>query len=144
MDKTFSAQTSVAIIAPIEKVWDALTNPDEIKIYLHDTDTKTDWVVGHEITWSGVWNGKAYTDKGEVLAYEPRRLIKTTHWSPLSGAEDKPENYHIVTYELLSNGNETTLTLTQGNSPTQEDADKMIKGGWEPILQQIKELLEKE
>jgi len=29
MDRTFSAQTSVAINAPIEKVWGALTNPEE-------------------------------------------------------------------------------------------------------------------
>lgn len=144
MDKTFSAKTSVTINAPIEKIWDALTNPEEIKKYLHDTDTKTDWVVGNEITWSGEWNGKAYVDKGEVLAYEPQRLIKTSHWSPLSGVEDKPENYHIVTYELSNNGDQTTLTLTQGNSRTQEDADNMIKGGWEPILQQIKQLLERD
>ena len=54
---------SVVINASTEKVWDALTIPEEIKKYLHDTGTKTDWVVGHEITWGGEWNGKAYVDK---------------------------------------------------------------------------------
>jgi len=144
MIETSSAQTSVTINAPIDKVWDALTNPKEINQYLHDTNTKTDWVVGHEITWSGEWNGKAYVDKGEVLAYEPKKIIRTSHWSPLSGTEDKPENYHIITYELSERDNKTTLTLTHGNSPTQEDADKMVKSGWEPILQQIKLLVESE
>ena len=42
MDKTFSAQTSVVNKASTEKVWDALTIPEEIKKYLHDTGTKTD------------------------------------------------------------------------------------------------------
>ena len=82
-NKTYSAQTSITIEASIDRVWNALTGPKEIKKYLHGTNTKTDWVVGHEITWSGEWNGKAYVDEGEVLAYEPKRIIRTSHWSPL-------------------------------------------------------------
>lgn len=142
MSEKYSAQTSILIKAPIDKVWSALTNPEEIKKYLHDTDTKTDWVVGHQITWSGVWNGKVYVDKGEVLAYEPKKLIKVSHWSPLSGTEDNPDNYHIVKYELTNKGFDTVITLTQSNSPSQEDADNMVKSGWEPILNQIKQQVE--
>lgn len=142
MDKTFSAQTSITINAPVHAVWALLTDPAEIKKYLHGTDTATDWVVGHGITWSGEWDGKVYVDKGEVLAFEPDTLVKTSHWSPLSGTDDKPENYHVVAYELSENGTATTLTLTQSSSPTQEDADNMVKSGWEPILQQIKRLAE--
>lgn len=142
MDNTFSASTSIVIVAPVNKVWDALTNPEIIKQYLHGTSTKTDWVVGHPITWSGEWNGKPYEDKGEVLAFEKNKIIKTTHWSQLTGKEDKPENYHTIIYALEGDDHQTTLTLTQGNSPSQEDAESMVENGWKPILMQIKELLE--
>ncbi len=142
MNSTFSASTSIIIEAPVNKVWEALTNPEIIKQYLHGTNTKTDWVVGHPITWSGEWNGKPYEDKGEVLAFESNKIVKTSHWSPLAGQEDKPENYHIVTYELSSDNNKTRLTLTQGDNSSQEDVESMVENGWKPILLQIKELLE--
>lgn len=145
MDKqNYDAVATISIDVPVEKVWDALTNPEIVKKYLHDTNTVTDWKVGSPITWHGVWNGKPYEDKGVVLAYEPNRLLSTTHWSPLSGTEDKPENYHTVTYELTSSQNGSThLVLTQSNNPTQEAADSMVKNGWMPILQIMKSLLEK-
>lgn len=141
--KTFSAQTSVTINASIDKVWEALTSPAVIKQYLHDTDTKTDWVVGHPITWSGIWQGRAYEDKGTVLGFEPKKRLSSSHWSPLFGTEDWPEHYHIVTYELDGNNKQTTLTLTHSNSPTQQDADAMIENGWKPVLQTIKQILER-
>jgi len=142
MEETFSAQTSLTINAPIEKVWQALVDPVIVKQYLHGTDLKTDWNIGAPITWSGDWNGKAYEDKGIVLKYTPPSLVSTSHWSPLSGTEDTSENYHIVTYTLSEHDSKTTLTLTQSNSPTQEDADSMIENGWRPILQTLKDLLE--
>ena len=142
MNDTFSASTSIIIEATVNKVWNALTNPEIIKQYLHDTNTKTDWVVGHPITWSGEWNGKPYEDKGEILTFEQNKIIKISHWSPLSGQEDTPENYHIITYELSCDKNKTILTLTQGGNSSQEDVNSMIENGWKPILLQIKELLE--
>src|SRR5205807_9908914 len=56
------------------------------------------------ITWKGEWQGKTYEDKGTVLAVEPNKLLRITHWSPMGGSEDKPENYHTVTYELAERG----------------------------------------
>ena len=142
MDKTYSAQTSIEINANPEKVWDVLVNPDLVKEYLHGTTMKADWREGGAITWSGEWNGQSYVDKGTVLTYTPYKAIKTTHWSPMSGKVDNPENYHHVTYELNEDNGKTTLTLTQGNSPTQQDADSMIENGWKPMMLEIKELAE--
>lgn len=142
MDATYSAKTSIEINATPEQVWDVLTNPDLVKQYLHGTTVQADWRAGGAITWSGEWNGQQYVDKGTVLQYEPYKVMKTTHWSPMSGAEDKPENYHHVTYELAEKNGRTTLTFTQSNSPTQEAADTMIETGWKPILQEIKKLAE--
>lgn len=143
MTESFDAKTSVSIHAPAASVWEALTNPELIKRWLHGTWTTSDWKVGSPITWKGEWKGKLYEDKGTVLAVEPEKLLKTTHWSPLSGSEDKPENYHIVTYELLENGDHTTLTLMQSNNPSQQAADEMAKNAWEPVLKTLKDTVEK-
>lgn len=142
MKTTFSAHASITIDASAERVWDVLVNPDFVKQYLHGTAMQADWREGGMITWSGEWNGQAYVDKGEVLIYRPYTAIKTTHWSPMSGTEDAPENYHHVAYELTEEDGRTVLTLTHGNSSTQEEADQMIESGWKPMLQEIKKLAE--
>jgi uncharacterized protein YndB with AHSA1/START domain len=144
MEETFDAHASITIRASIARVWQALTDPALIKYYMHGTQTVSDWKVGSPIFWRGEWQGKAYEDKGVILALEPQKLLKNTHWSPLSGSEDKPENYHTLTYILSENGDDTTtLALTQSNNPTQEAADEMAKIAWGPVLNTLKELLEK-
>ena len=45
-------------------------------------------------------NGKPYQDKGEVLEVDAPRRLSVTHYSPLMGQEDEPENYHTVIYTL--------------------------------------------
>lgn len=142
MSRGFKAIRTVRIDAPRAKVWEALTDPDKVRQYLHGTTLSTNWLVGSPITWAGEWKGQPYEDKGTVLAFEPERLLRTTHWSPLGGTGDAPENYHTVTYELAGDGDVTTLTLTQDNNATQEDADAMAENGWGPVLQALKETVE--
>ncbi len=139
---TYDAVVTIEIEAPAEKVWEALVTPELVKEYLHGTTMETDWKVGNPITWSGEWKGQPYQDKGEVLAYEPPRMLRTTHWSPMSGTADTPENHHVVTHQLEETGGRTALTVTQSNNQTQEDADSMAEQGWKPILNGLKELVE--
>jgi uncharacterized protein YndB with AHSA1/START domain len=143
MADTYEASTSVDVAAPPETVWRALTDPELVRAYMHGTDVDTDWQVGHPITWRGDWNGRAYEDKGVVLACEPPRTLAVTHWSPLTGEPDTPEHYHHVRYELQPLGDDgTRVLLTHGNSPTQEAADQMVATGWTPTLQALKETAE--
>jgi uncharacterized protein YndB with AHSA1/START domain len=137
------AVSTVVIDAPKAKVWDALTSPEKVKQYMHGTNLTTDWKVGSPIAWIGEWKGKAYVDKGTVLEIEPEQLLKYTHWSPMGGSVDKPENYHTVTCELAGRAGKTTLTLTQDNNATQEEADKMAADNWGPMLEGLKETAEK-
>jgi uncharacterized protein YndB with AHSA1/START domain len=143
MSRGFDAIKTVTIDAPRAKVWDALTNPEKVKLYLHGTNLSTDWKVGSPISWKGEWKGQSYEDKGTVLEVETGRLLKNTHWSPMGGSADKPENYHTVTYELKDAGGKTILTLTQDNNATQEEADKMAEDNWGPVLRGLKETVEK-
>jgi uncharacterized protein YndB with AHSA1/START domain len=143
MTQTYSASTSVDIDAAPEAVWRALTDPALIARYMHGTTVRTDWSEGSPITWRGEWQGTSYEDKGEVVAVDPPRRLAVTHWSPLTGDADVPANYHHVGYDLEAIGDGgTRLTLTHGNSPTQEAADTMITNGWRPTLEAIKQVVE--
>ncbi len=142
MARGFEAVKTLVINAPAADVWDVLINPAKVKQYMHGTDMSTDWKVGSPIVWRGEWKGRSYEDKGTVLAFEPKRLIRYTHWSPMGGSEDTPDNYHTVTYELVEDGGATTLTLRQDNNATQAEADSMAENNWGPMLQSLKETAE--
>jgi uncharacterized protein YndB with AHSA1/START domain len=144
MKKDFDAKKTLHIHAPIPAVWEALTRPELIRQYMHGTTAKSDWQVGSPITWTGEYNGKAYEDKGVILAFEPQKRISYTHWSSMGGSQDKPENYHTVTFELTEEHGHTSLALTQSNNPSQEEADKMAENNWGPILQGLKSVVEKQ
>jgi uncharacterized protein YndB with AHSA1/START domain len=143
MPRGFEAIATVIINAPRTEVWEALTKPEMVKQYMHGTNLSSTWKVGSPISWTGEWKGRSYEDKGEVLEIEAPKLVKYTHWSPLGGSEDKPENYHTVKCELVEKDGKTTLTLTQDNNPTQDEADSMAKNNWGPMLQGLKETAEK-
>ncbi len=142
MTRGYEAVSKVTINAPKADVWDALTNPEKVKRYMHGTEMSTDWKEGSPITWTGEWQGKPYQDKGEVLEVEPKTILKYTHWSPLGGSEDSPENYHTLTFELSGSDGTTILTLRQDNNPSQEEADKMARENWAPVLKGLKETAE--
>lgn len=138
MTANFVAKKQITVNAPSDVVWRALTDPAMVRQYMHGTNMQTDWTVGSPITWKGEWQGKTYEDKGTVVAVEPKKLLKITHWSPMGGSEDKPENYHTVTYELAEHGQETILTLEQDNNPSQEAANTMAEQNWGPVLDGLK------
>ena len=144
MTRGFAAIKTVTIHATRAEVWSALTNPEKVKQYMHGTEMSTDWKEGSPISWKGEWKGRSYEDKGTVLAVEPQKLLKYTHWSPMGGSEDKPENYHTVTYELAGEDGKTNLTLIQDNNASQEEADKMASDNWGPVLIGLKETVEKQ
>jgi uncharacterized protein YndB with AHSA1/START domain len=142
MSGTHSLSTSLIFSAPPERVWKALTDPAEVKRYLFGTDLHTDWQVGHAITYTGVWEGKSYEDRGHVLSFEPYRLIETTYWSAFSGLPDAPENYQKVTYALAPQGQGTKLSITQSGLPSAE-ACEHSKKNWDGVLAGMKAMIEK-
>jgi uncharacterized protein YndB with AHSA1/START domain len=141
MEKQLIAKASTTIDAPAGKVWNALTNPAMIKQYMFGTTVKSDWKKGSAITFKGEWQGKKYEDKGVILDIEPQRKLRYSHFSPLSGLPDKPENYHNVTIELSANGKQTVVSLAQDNSKTEEEREHSEKN-WGMMLMSLKKLLE--
>ncbi len=142
MSKGLVAKASITVNVPVIKVWDALVNPETIRQYMFGTSVVSSWREGDPIVWRGEWQGTKYEDKGVILKLEPRRLISYTHFSPLSGLPDTPENYHTVTIELSGKKAQTIISLTQDNN-ADEPAREHSEGGWKMMLQSLKKLLEK-
>lgn len=142
MNFSYIAKASVNINCSPTKIWEALTDPELIKQYLFGTEVTTNWMVGSPITYKGFWNGQSYEDKGIILEIVPDKTLISSYWSSMAGLEDVPENYKTVKYELSKVGNLTTLTITQDNNSTQEEADHS-KQNWDIVLSGIKKLVEK-
>lgn len=142
MSKDFVVKSAVQINAPASQVWQALVDPKLIKRYLFDTDVTTDWKVGSPITYTGVWEGRSYEDKGMILKIEPERLLISTYWNSFSGVPDTPEYYQTVRYELNPNGGtHTTLTVTQDNIKSEEDVIRSEQN-WNITLEALRKVVE--
>jgi len=137
----YVAKAQTIINATADKVWNALTNPEMIKKYMFGTTVVSDWKEGSKIIWKGEWKGKSYEDKGKILQLENQKKLQYSHYSPLSGLNDNPENYHIVTIDLVKKENETIVTLIQDNNPDEKTKDHSEKN-WKMMLASLKKLLE--
>lgn len=139
MEKTI--KESILIQAGISKVWDALVNKEIIKQYMFGTETTSDWTKGSAISFTGEFNGMQYKDGGEILEIETNKILSYTYWSSMSGIEDIPENYAVVTFTLSDSEQGVQLTIEQSNIPT-ESMYENSAAHWGAVLKQIKEIVE--
>ena len=135
------AKSDETINASIDKVWDALVNPEKIKKYMFGATVISDWKQGSKIIWKGEWDGHSFEDKGQILQIIPSKILKYSHFSPLAGKPDVKENYHTVTIELEEDAGKTHVSLLQDNNDsikTKEHSEQ----NWKKILHELKNHLE--
>ena len=135
------AKAETTINTSADKVWSALTDPEMIRKYMFGTNVNSEWKEGGKITWKGEWEGKRYEDKGKILIMEPKKKLQYSHFSPLSGVADVPENYHIVTIDLKEEDGKTSVNLTQDNNADEKTKEHSEKN-WKMMLTSLKKLLE--
>jgi uncharacterized protein YndB with AHSA1/START domain len=143
MVQKFSNKKSLIIGASVTKVWQALTDPALIKKYFFGVDTMGEWKEGNTIISKGEWQGKKFEGKYKVLQIETQKLLKYSYWSNLSGHDDVPENYHIITYELSQENGNTKITMMEENLATREMKEQSDKL-WDVIFKNLKNLVEEE
>lgn len=139
--KGLVAKATTEIVAPPERVWKALTDPATIKQYYFGTTLESSWKPGTPITFKGVWQGRAYEDKGVIQTFDPPRTLAYTHFSALGGKKDAPENYHLVTISLEPSKKGTRVTLEQDNNET-DGARSQSQKNWEMMLSGLKKVVE--
>lgn len=140
MQTNHQSKYQTIIKAPIDKVWDALTNPEMVKQYFFGSNQETDWNVGSKVLWTGEYDGTTYVDKGVVLEYLPNKKLLYSYLSSWSGLDDKPENYLLVSYEVTQTENGTELIITQSNYD--EEKAKHSAENWEIVVDGLKKLIE--
>jgi uncharacterized protein YndB with AHSA1/START domain len=143
-----AARVSTVVAGSREQVWHALTDPALLREYFMGATVRTDWTVGSPITFSGNWQGKSYEDKGKILVADPGRRLRFSHWSPLGGSDDTPENYHVVDIALDGSDGKTAVTLTQSNLTgglTDEDLAHRseYEKNWSTMLDGLKTVVER-
>lgn len=136
------ARATVDVEASPEEVWAALTDPAQIASWMSGSRVETDWQVGSPITWQGEYDGRAYEDKGEVLVHDEPAKLSMTHYSPMMGQPDEPENYHTLVYTLTPSGDGTTVELTQDGCDTEEQAEQ-FSANWQQMLDGLKAAAER-
>jgi uncharacterized protein YndB with AHSA1/START domain len=149
--KKLAIINTIDINAPIEQVWEALVNPEFTAEYMFGCVPLTDWEIGSPLLWEGKHEGQSMIFvKGTILKFQPHHLLEYTVIDPNNAAiPDIPKNYLTVTYELVEANGVTTFKVTQGDYNTVAEGRKRYQdsaklGGWQSILEVIKELSEEE
>ena len=128
--------------APVEKVWKAITDKDEMKQWYFDlADFKPE--VGFEFQFEGGPDHKKYLHLCKVTEVLPQKKL-TYSWR-----YDGYEGNSFVTFELFSEGEKTRLKLTHAGLETfpanPDFAKENFVAGWNHIIgKSLPEYLEKE
>ena len=134
MEKVFE----IYIKTTPERLWEALTDPEQRPSYNFGGTVETDWTPGSRylMTHPGAPGPLA---EGENLEVDPpRRLVQSFHalWSD----DVKAEGTSRVTYEIEQVADSCRLTVT--HDQLREGANDQIFGGWPMILSGLKTYLE--
>jgi uncharacterized protein YndB with AHSA1/START domain len=149
MSNPLFIRNNITIQASTEKVWDALINPVYTKQYMFGCEIISDFQKGSPFSWRGVFEGKEIVAvKGDVVDIQKGKVLAFTAFDPNGTIEDKPENYTTVTYTLTPTNGGTKLSVDQGDFANVAEGERRYSeannngDGWNPILVQIKDLVE--
>ncbi|MGB3527399.1 MAG: SRPBCC domain-containing protein [Flavobacteriales bacterium] len=140
--KSYRSRVRLDIAASPERIWRALTNPQDVKQYMMGAELETDWQVGSPVVWRGEYKGKQFEDRGTVLRYDKPEHLAYTHFSPSSGEEDKEEQHREIHIRLSKAGDKTRLILTQDNNLSPE-AKEESEANWKVMMKGLRRLAEK-
>ncbi len=120
-----------------ERLWEAITDPQQRRKYSFGVETHSDWTPGSEYTA----RVPAAVDiaTGQNLEVDPPRLLVQT-FEALWSDEVKAQGTTRVTWEIEPVGSSCRLTVTHDQLPP--DANPQLYGGWPMILSGLKTLLE--
>jgi len=120
-----------------ERLWEAITDPEQRKRYSFGVETNSDWTPGSEYT-AGV-PGVVEIAAGRNVEVDPPRLLVQT-FDALWSEEVKAQGTTRVTWEIEPVGTSCRLTVTHDQLPPAANAE--LYGGWPMILSGLKTLLE--
>jgi uncharacterized protein YndB with AHSA1/START domain len=133
--------STIKLNASLDKVWEALTSPEKVKLWQFGSELITTWKVGSNIEFVTAWEGQIFKQWGKVLEVKPNELIKYSLFAPRPDLEDKPENYFVMNYVLTTENGQAKLEIIQeDNRPNAVQQEP--QGEENPILQSLKNIVE--
>lgn len=131
----------ITLNASIQKVWNAITRPEQVKLWQYNSDLITNWEIGSSIEFVTKWEGQIFKQWGRVLEIQQNELIKYSLFAPRPDLEDKPENYFVISYILTEENGQTKLEIIQDDNRPGAVQEKP-QGDENPILKSLKEIVE--
>lgn len=131
------------INAPVEKVWKALTDKNEMKNWYFDIPD-FELEVGKQFNFYEPGDEKKYHHQGEILEIIPHQKVKHS-WTYPEFSNGKS----IVTWEIQPDDKETIVTLIHENIDAFNDlgenfSRESFTEGWNGIIgQSLRQYLEK-
>jgi len=125
-------ETVFFIGAPVDRVWDALINPEVVEKYYLCPLSEIDPVIGGTIKYGGG------LISGEITDFEEKS--KLSHSFAFAHHPDEPASE--VTYRLRAHGEVTELSLLHDGFAAESKTFEDIRGGWPTILSELKSYLE--
>lgn len=123
----------------LEKLWQALIDPDFTRQYWVATYQESQWKPG--VSWKLMTPTGRLADSGAVLEFDPHRRLVVS-WQNHLFPEFDAEGYSRLTYELEKIGESVKLTVIhEMDRPDSKLIDK-VSHGWPHILSSLKSLLE--
>ncbi|MGD1848013.1 MAG: SRPBCC domain-containing protein [Salibacteraceae bacterium] len=134
--------TEVYINASSEKVWQAFVAPQQFFMAFYRANISSTFEIGDRIAFVGSHEGQEMVHSyGEVLGYEPGKLLSYTEHPGPSYQENHQEMTSRVTVNITPVGEATCLTLSSdqfsANNPMREAAEQ-----WYLILSNLKTWVE--
>jgi uncharacterized protein YndB with AHSA1/START domain len=134
MEKVFE----IYIKTTPERLWEAITNPEERAKYNFGVETHSDWTPGSTFRASVPAAGVDIASGENLEVDPPRRLVQS--FDALWSDEVRSEATSRVTWEIEQVEDSCRLTVT--HDQLREGAPDELYGGWPMILSGLKTLLE--
>ena len=120
-----------------ERLWEAITDPEQRRKYSFGVETHSDWTPGSE--YQSGSPGRIEIAAGKNIEVNPPRLLVQT-FDALWSDEVKAQGTTRVTWEIEPVGGSCRLTVIHDRLPAGANAE--LYGGWPMILSGLKTLLE--
>ena len=132
-----TAVFEVFIKTTAQRLWQAITDPQERAKYSFGVQTNSDWSPGS--TYRAGVPGGIDIACGENIEVDPPRLLVQT-FNALWSDQVRAQRPSRVTWEIEPVGSSCRLTVT--HDQLAEDANAELYGGWPMILSGLKTLIE--
>jgi uncharacterized protein YndB with AHSA1/START domain len=135
---------TVAIAAPVDAVWAALTRTECMGEWMGEPamaiEVETDWRVGHPIVVRGS-HSAPFVNTGVVLAFEPAQALSYSHLSSLSDLPPHVSSYTTLSFRLGATEDGTRLDFAAMHFPT-ASIFKHLRFYWSGTLPALKQYVE--